>query len=634
VLLVPRERVSGRVPVRRYEARLPRGVRELTLRYSGRLPGDSGAPDEPRRFDAGHVGPQGVFLGGASHWYPRVGDEPFGFDLEVDLPAGWTAIAAGERSLGPTREGRSIVRWTESHPQDDIVLAANRFEVYARERSGPDAYVYLRRADDALAERYLEATDGYLTLYSRLLGAYPYAKFALVENFWETGYGMPSFTLLGPTVLRLPFIIHSSYPHEILHSWWGNGVYVDYASGNWAEGLTAYLSDHLMQERRGHGADYRHAALQKYRNYVRHEEEFPLEAFRAKHGQASEAIGYNKSLMFFHMLRRRLGDEGFLAGLRRFYAEQRFQVAGYADLRASLEAGTESDLGAVFDQWLTRIGAPSLRLREPTVTKTGSRYRLEARVEQVQEGPAYRLLVPVAVQQEGSREALRATLPMDDKVLRIMLELTSMPLRLAVDPEFDLFRELHLSESPPALGELLGAANVRAVLPADAPDVLRTAYDRLARSLGATRIVSDARAGAISGDGPAWLLGWENRHRAALIESLAERAVSFRPGGVSVHDRVHHRAGECVVLVGRRREEGTALGWIGCDNPRAFTGLSRKLPHYGKYGALSFEGNEPRNVLKQKWPVTSSALNVALEPSAEENALRLSERPTLLDAAE
>ena len=44
---------------------------------------------------------------------------------------------------------------------------------------------------------------------------------------------MASLTLLGPRVIRLPFIFKSSYPHEILHNWWGNGVYVDYASGNW-----------------------------------------------------------------------------------------------------------------------------------------------------------------------------------------------------------------------------------------------------------------------------------------------------------------------------------------------------------------------------------------------------------------
>ena len=66
------------------------------------------------------------------------------------------------------------------------------------------AQVYLREPDAALADRYLSATARYIEMYRGLIGPYPYGKFALVENFWETGYGMPSFTLLGPHGHPLP----------------------------------------------------------------------------------------------------------------------------------------------------------------------------------------------------------------------------------------------------------------------------------------------------------------------------------------------------------------------------------------------------------------------------------------------
>ena len=102
--------------------------------------------------------------------------------------------------------------------------------VYRESAGAVEALVYLRQKDDALAGKYLEATAQYLEMYRGLIGPYPYGKFALVENFWETGYGMPSFTLLGPQIIRFPFILTSSYPHEILHNWWGNSVFVDYAT--------------------------------------------------------------------------------------------------------------------------------------------------------------------------------------------------------------------------------------------------------------------------------------------------------------------------------------------------------------------------------------------------------------------
>ena len=113
----------------------------------------------------------------------------------------------------------------------------------------------------------------------------------------------PLFTLLGPQVIRFPFILHSSYPHEILHNCWGNSVYVDWSKGNWCEGLTAYLADHLIREGQGRGAEYRNDTLKGYRNYVGESRDFPLTEFRSRHSSATQAVCYGKCLILWHMLR-------------------------------------------------------------------------------------------------------------------------------------------------------------------------------------------------------------------------------------------------------------------------------------------------------------------------------------------
>jgi hypothetical protein len=74
---------------------------------------------------------------------------------------------------------------------------------------------------------YLDAIATRPELYP-VFGPYPFPKFAVVENFFPTGYGFPSYTLLGSTILRLPFILNTSLGHEIAHCWWGNGVFVNY----------------------------------------------------------------------------------------------------------------------------------------------------------------------------------------------------------------------------------------------------------------------------------------------------------------------------------------------------------------------------------------------------------------------
>ena len=245
-------------------------------------------------------------------------------------------IAAGN---GTSRDAQGRARWESHGPVDEITLVGGPLVPYRDAAGAVEALVYLRQKDDALAAKYLQATAQYVEMYRGLIGPYPYGKFALVENFWETGYGMPSFTLLGSQVIRFPFILTSSYPHEILHNWWGNSVFVDYESGNWCEGLTAYLADHLIQEQRGKGEDYRRDTLQKYRSYVKDGRDFPLAEFRSRHSAATEAVGYGKTMMVFHMLRQKLGDEGFRKWAGGFYRDYRGKQASFGDVRESMESG-------------------------------------------------------------------------------------------------------------------------------------------------------------------------------------------------------------------------------------------------------------------------------------------------------
>ena len=617
--------------VNAYALKLSTGNDAVTLRYRGRLAQWPGTDAEAPGNAGDQVGRDGVLLTGASHWYPRFRGELISFSLRVRLPEGWTAVSQGERLGARGEDGQGSDWWQEIQPQEDIVVAANRFETFIRAGAIADAMVFLRQPDEATAEQYLQATMDYVRLYDELIGPYPYSKFALVENFWESGYGMPSFTLLGPRVLRLPFIIHSSYPHEILHNWWGNGVYVDYASGNWSEGLTAYLADHLIREQRGQGAEFRRSALEKYRNYVDGARDFSLDRFRSKHGEASEAVGYNKTLMFFHMLRRGLGDRVFLEALRHFYSTHRFRTAGYADLRRSFEAISGRDLKPEFDQWIHRVGAPALAVEGILVENVADGYRLRGRIRQTQDAPHYRLLVPIAVESGGTGEIQWRDIPMDGRAVELDVPVAEKPTRVWVDPAFDLFRRLELAESPPLLSELFGSDEVRFVV--SAKESGNRSYIRLATALGATIVSRDTDILHLPENEPIWLFGWENTHRDALTRALAGQDVSIDGHMVRIGSETAVRDSECIVLTARRLSTtGPPIGWIGCDRLQTIGALARKLPHYGRYSFLSFVGDDALNTLKGRWRVTNSPLMVRLDPLAPDEPLLVEARPSLVEA--
>ncbi len=200
-------------------------------------------------------------------------------------------VSQGRRIRHELVDGERITGWRADRPTEEVYLVAGPWHEYSDRAGEVEILAFLRDDDPSLADKYLEATRRYLALYQAMLPDYPYGSFALVENFWETGYGMPGFTLLGPRIIRFPWILTSSYPHELLHNWWGNGVYVDFDRGNWCEGLTAYMADHLFAEQRGEAATYRRATLKKYSDFVSTGKDFPLSEFTSRRSAASEAVG-------------------------------------------------------------------------------------------------------------------------------------------------------------------------------------------------------------------------------------------------------------------------------------------------------------------------------------------------------
>ena len=100
------------------------------------------------------------------------------------------------------------------------------------------------------------------------------------------------------------------------------------------------------------------ATLQKYRDYVRQDRDFPLTEFRDRHSAATEAVGYGKALMMTHMLRRTIGDDAFRTGLAGFYRQQKGSRASFDDLRSAFETAADRQLGPFFGQWVERTGAP------------------------------------------------------------------------------------------------------------------------------------------------------------------------------------------------------------------------------------------------------------------------------------
>lgn len=609
----------------------------VILRYGGPLdhPITAGEDDYQRGFSEtpGTIEERGVYLGGASAWVPDFGADLLTYTLDVrDLDPAWDVVSQGERTVHALPEGRRELRWEMLQPTEEAHLVAGPFIESTVDLDGLIFHAFLREPDPGLAHRFAEATRRYATMYEGLLGAYPYPSFALVENFWETGYGMPGFTLLGSKVMRFPWILSSSYPHELLHNWWGNSVYVDYATGNWCEGITSYMADHLISEQKGEAALYRRTALKKYDDFVGSGDDFPLAAFGARSSAASEAVGYGKSMMLYHMLRRRLGDEAFTAALADFYTKHQWSSASWGDLAAAFE-GQQPGSQGFMEPWVARTGAPALRIASAEAHVADAHpWVVALELEQAQSAEAFPLQVPVAVTMKGVAEPAWHLVDCTEKLCKAVLPCDAQPLRIDVDPMFDLMRDLDPHEVPPALSTVQGDDAAIFVLPSEANAEELAAWKALATAWEPeAEQVLDSELEALPAHG-AWVLGYDNAH-AATVEELTGAGVSLNrdtSGVAGSNDAAHGRRRSAMgmiqigaevmplldhslVLVGRAPSEpNAAWAWVAADPVTAIPGLARKLPHYSKYGYLGFDGDDPTNVMKGLWEAQGSPLTVNL----------------------
>ena len=587
------------------------GSVEIEVRYSGAVY-DSLHPPEvayDRGFEttSGLIDPRGAFLSGQTFWVPFSAEDRFTFRLRTELPPPWHSMSQGERTLHRTVDGRNVSVWEETAPQEEIYLIAGPYVVRERAHGEVRLYTYTYAdTDSTLCDTYLEAAGRYLDLYGERFGPYPFAKWAMVENWWQTGFGMPSFTLLGDRVIRLPFIVDTSYGHEILHCWWGNGVYVDYAHGNWCEGLTVHGADYLYKRRQSDDAarDYRRSALVAYLDFASSgERDFPLRDFRERSDFGTQAVGYSKSLMVFHMLEQRLGAERFLDGLRLFYRRHLFEPARWDDLATAFSEVADEDLGAWFAQWVDRPGAIVLSAESMPRTEAAVRIRLH------QAAPVYDALVPL--RWEDPSGAHRRVVRMREADVDV--ELPASTRRVAVDSDYDLFRRLYREEIPPTLSQALGADSTAVVIGAEESPSMRQSLRSLAEQWAQnqnTRVIDEERvetadlAGRsvfVFGRGP-----WQ-RKVAAAAGGFGEEAAAL--------DRRADEDPVSVVYCARDPQDAERA-WVvlRASGPEVCNALRRKIPHYSRYSWLVFEGE--KNVGKGQWTVRRSPLHLEFDPEA------------------
>jgi aminopeptidase N len=506
----------------------------------------------------------GMFLTGT--WYPKP-DQMCYYRLTATLPDGYEAVSEAETITKTAQGSNTLFAFDFPHPLDSInFIATNRYKIVSDRFDGVEILAYFFPEDLDLVKTYIEHAKHYLKLYDHLISKFPYKRFSIVENFLPTGYSMPTYTLLGQEVLRLPFIPETSLGHEILHQWFGNLVYIDYSKGNWAEGLTTFLADHLYEEEKGRGAEYRKGALINYQSYVNAKNDFPLKDFRERTGNASEAIGYGKALMVFQMLKKMVGEKRFYESVRYFTDENHFRKASWADIKAAFEEFYQKDLSWFFNQWIDEKGLPDLRFEEVKAKPSGAKFETTFTV--VQKGKKFILDVPVALHSYFSKATDVFHLQKEKERFQIMVE--DIPEKMTVDEDYDVARMLSVGEFPPVIARLLGDEQRIIVSPLTGSDI----YEEVIHAF-------KGKEGSVKG--PDEIKYIEPGDAALVLLGVDNPVVGRLYGSVQV------RGGFSVLMKDNPWKRSRAVGIVNARSKEEVEAAFQKIFHYGKYSEVSFD---------------------------------------------
>jgi hypothetical protein len=618
----------------------------LDVHYHGVI---NDPPRDPRhlRFvtpseTAGHIGPEGVYVSSESHWYPDIPESLSTYALLVAVPTGWTAVTQGKADesracpAGLCRSAQMVMtEWVVTQPSEAVTLVANKFVTTFRDWTAKTGQriqlsTYLFPDDAHLAEEYLDATARYLEAYIPLLGPYPFEKFAVVENFFASGLGMPSFTLLGSGVIKRHYVQPYALGHEIVHSWIGNAVFNRVDRGNWVEGLTTYLANYYWHELMGDHAqarDQRRLMVQGYNLHVTPERDYPVAQFTQKRDEHDNAIGYQKAAMLFHLLRQEVGEATFWRALTSLVAQYCGRHAEWRDLERVFADESRQDLRWFFAQWVEQDGAPVLSLSEaiarPVAGEPAQTFQLEATI--VQSNKPFRLPLQLLIRMEGDRAHV-LTVPLRALRETISMTLPARPIAIDLDPDVMTFRRISRQSLPPVLNHYVTDRR-RSVLTGftDQPDhpspfrdvVTRIETQEQQKPIGdRTVIASMAQDGLLPQEGSVLVLGSpESRSgiQSILARHCGERATLNDKGG-TVMGTAHEGPGLALLVSCHRVDRpGSVVTVLYAATPQAVAKVARLLFFYGWNSFVVFKDGAV--VIRGEWPLASDRTEVRFDAS-------------------
>ncbi len=294
-------------------------------------------------------------------------------------------------------------------------------------------WVYPQDAAKAVYD--FERVPQMVTFFSELFGDYPFQT----EKFSIAQAGL-SGAMENQTCVSWGFNIEGNYAyewvaaHEIAHQWWGNLVTIADFGNIWLkEGFATYCEalwkEHFygISSLKGHMEGLEWHVLNDSLGSVRYPVYNPPGEYLF-----GKAV-YRKGAWVMHMLRKVVGDEKFLAGLKAYAQTYAYSTATTEDFKNVMEQYSGQDLDWFFNQWIYSPNFPRYKYSW-VYTALGGKYYTDISLVQEQANPVF-YRMPVDFDLQTSAGTSRLNFSNSSRYQDYHLILDSQPISLVMDPD-------------------------------------------------------------------------------------------------------------------------------------------------------------------------------------------------------
>ncbi len=592
----------------------------LVIRYGGQLVQDVSAGERlgeiHNREMTAHIGEDGIFLSEDSGWYPRPADDAGAqgpgeleltrYELTADRVPGMVLVASGNRvdaELGQPRADKTT--WQSPFPLPGVALVGGRHEVYERPVKRVLVSVHLSKDHAGLAPAILREVDSYLRIYEPLLGDYPFSEFTVVENFFSSGFAFPGFTVLSSREIAMdPRSLQPGFlDHELVHNWWGNGVFVSGMDGNWCEPLASYCTNYMHNVIDGNMKKAREQRRNTCYGLSRltADADKPLDRFGHQDGPG-RFIGYKKGTMVFAMLARKIGQDKAWRALKRLYTQRLGKPTTWRHIQQAFEVESDQSLQAFFDRWVRGTGIPDITIDDASYDAATQRLAITTS----QKGRhIFDLSVPLClIYGDG---VLDRTIQVNRPVQLHVIELTQKPDFVELDPDFQIMRRIPLNEIMPSLSCIRDDRPLTIVHTEEdfdaykpAADILAKRYDEATETGVRYVIASDLKPDQLR-EGHVLFLG-----KACLTpeaQKILEReAVTVADGQFKVRDVLYAKPNQEIICCTRNEHDTGSVVCFFFGNDHTVLKKARLISLYDNISLIVFDNG--RAVFRQDFELS------------------------------